>query len=130
MAAKLAVIIIIIGAAFGALLVNRQQRIDVVAEVARSQLRMQQHRETISRLQAAVAQAVRPSELEMALARVAPKWENIEYRFDPTYKDTATAKADDGKKPKAGSDRPPPAKPESKKTNRRTADAGASGRGR
>ena len=59
MVAKLAVIIISIGAAFGALLVNRQQRIDAVAEIARSQLRMAMHDKTIMRLQAAVAHAIR-----------------------------------------------------------------------
>lgn len=105
MAAKLAVIVVVIGAAFGALLVNRQQRIDVVAEVARAQLRMTKHRETISRLQAAVAEAVRPAELERALLDVAPRWESVEYRFEPmTAKRpsaTTVAPSDAGGAPKA-----------------------------
>jgi hypothetical protein len=72
MVAKLAVIIIAIGAAFGALLVNRQQRIDAVAEIARSQLRMEMHDKTIMRLQAAVAHAIRPDELRVAAFAACP----------------------------------------------------------
>ncbi|MDZ4830013.1 MAG: hypothetical protein SGJ09_07420 [Phycisphaerae bacterium] len=87
MVAKLAVVIIAIGAAFGALLVNRQQRIDAVAEIARSQLRMVEHRRTITRLQAAVADAVRPSELRVALGKLsvegAVEWVAIPNRFSP-----------------------------------------------
>lgn len=87
MVAKLAVVIIAIGAAFGALLVNRQQRIDAVAEIARSQLRMDEHRRTITRLQAAVADAVRPSEMRVALGKLssegAVEWVAIPNRFSP-----------------------------------------------
>ena len=91
MVAKVAVIIIAIGAAFGALLVNRQQRIDVVAEVARSQLRMELHAKTITRLQAAVADAVRPSELRVALGQLPIEWEAIPNRFDPLKRAPARA---------------------------------------
>jgi hypothetical protein len=80
---KLAVIIVVLGAAFAVLLVNRQQRIDVAAEIARAQLRMDLHRKTISRLQASVAKAVHPDELRVAQAVVAAEWEPIPYRFDP-----------------------------------------------
>lgn len=83
MVAKLAVIIIAIGAAFGALLVNRQQRIDAVAEISRSQLRMELHDKTIMRLQAAVAQAIRPDELRVAAFSMPVEWQQIPYRFDP-----------------------------------------------
>lgn len=83
MVAKLAVIIISIGAAFGALLVNRQQRIDAVAEIARSQLRMAMHDKTIMRLQAAVAHAIRPDELRVAAFAQPVDWQQIPYRFDP-----------------------------------------------
>ncbi len=83
MVAKLAITIIAIGAAFGALLVNRQQRIDAVAEISRSQLRMTLHDKTISRLQAAVAESIRPDNLK-ALAFAQPwQWQQIPYRFDP-----------------------------------------------
>ncbi|MFO0827863.1 MAG: hypothetical protein U0572_06900 [Phycisphaerales bacterium] len=92
MVAKLAVVIIAIGMAFGALLVNRQQRIDAVAEVARSQLRMEQHRRTIDRLQAAVAEAVRPSEIEKATQRLAVVWRPIPNRFDPLVSADASNK--------------------------------------
>ncbi len=83
MVAKLAVVILVIGAAFAALLVNRQQRIDVVAEISRSQLRMETHGQTIQRLHAAVAEVMRPSELRAALARLPVEWVQIPYRFDP-----------------------------------------------
>ncbi len=83
MVAKLAVIIISIGAAFGALLVNRQQRIDAVAEIARSQLRMAMHDKTIMRLQAAVAHGIRPDELRVAAFAQSVEWQQIPYRFDP-----------------------------------------------
>lgn len=83
MVAKLAVIVLAVGAAFAALLVNRQQRIDVVADLSRSQLRMEQHRKTILRLRAAVAESVKPSELHMALAKLPVEWQPIPYRFNP-----------------------------------------------
>jgi hypothetical protein len=83
MVAKLAVIIIAIGAAFGVLLVNRQHRIDAVAEISRAQLRMELHEKTIMRLQAAVAQAIRPDELRVAAFSMPIEWQQIPYRFDP-----------------------------------------------
>lgn len=93
MVAKLAVIIISIGAAFGALLVNRQQRIDAVAEIARAQLRMEMHDKTIMRLQAAVAKSIRPDELR-AIAFAQPvEWQQIPYRFDPFHSPTGTDRA-------------------------------------
>lgn len=83
MVAKLAVIIIAIGATFAALLVNRQQRIDAVAEIARAQLRVEAHRKTVLKLHAAVAEAVRPAELRMAIARSGLQWQPIPHRFEP-----------------------------------------------
>lgn len=81
MAAKLAVIIVVIGATFAALLVNRQQRIDVVAEISRAQLREERHGKTLLRLHAAVAEAVRPEELRMHIGRTAIVWQPIPHRF-------------------------------------------------
>lgn len=120
MVAKLAVIIISIGAAFGALLVNRQQRIDAVAEIARAQLRMELHDKTILRLQAAVAKAVRPDELKAVAFAQPVEWQQIPYRFDPylapTGQDRAVAGAvlpptqpGLGTKPGAGKARKAPA---------------------
>jgi hypothetical protein len=83
MVAKLAVIIVAIGATFAALLVNRQQRIDAVAEIARAQIRVEAHRKTVLKLHAAVAEAVRPAELRMAIARSGVQWQPIPYRFEP-----------------------------------------------
>jgi hypothetical protein len=93
MVAKLAVIIIAIGAAFGALLVNRQQRIDAVAEIARSQLRMSLHDKTIMRLQAAVAESIRPDELRVAAFAQPVEWQQIPYRFDPYQMPAGTDRA-------------------------------------
>src|SRR5262245_31423890 len=83
MVGKVAIIIIALGATSAALLVNRQQRIDVAAEMARAQLRMEEHRRTIARLQAAVAEAVRPAELRVAVGNMPIEWQPIPYRFDP-----------------------------------------------
>jgi hypothetical protein len=83
MVAKLAVTILVVGAAFAALLVNRQQRIDAVAEISRAQLRMTQHDRTINRLHAAVAQAIQPAELQRLAFGMPIEWQQIPYRFDP-----------------------------------------------
>lgn len=151
MVAKLAVIIIAIGAAFGALLVNRQQRIDAVAEISRSQLRMELHDKTIMRLQAAVAQAIRPDELRVAAFSMPVEWQQIPYRFDPlrapTNGDTAIAgvivppaereaaiqrpgaQAKPGKPKSATSSGARGALPERKRTPQRVADGNAHERG-
>lgn len=63
MFAKLATVIVVLGAMFGALLVNRQQRIDAASEISRIHFRMNKHERARTNLQAQVATAVRPDRL-------------------------------------------------------------------
>ena len=63
MFAKLATVIVVLGAMFGALLVNRQQRIDAASEISRIHFRMVKHERARTNLQAQVATAVRPDRL-------------------------------------------------------------------
>jgi hypothetical protein len=63
MFAKLATVIVVLGAMFGALLVNRQQRIDAASEISRIHFRMIKHERARTNLQAQVAAAVRPDRL-------------------------------------------------------------------
>lgn len=88
MFAKLAVTIVALGASFGGLLIIRQQAIDTTAEIARLQLRLEQHRKAITRMNATVAEAIRPSDLQVAKDRLGLEWRPIRYRFDPMQYDT------------------------------------------
>ncbi|MCE2881174.1 MAG: hypothetical protein LW636_02260 [Planctomycetaceae bacterium] len=84
MFAKIATVIIVLGAMFGALLVNRQKRIDAAAEISRSHFRMLQHDRARTRLQAQVAAAVRPDRLRDKLEQVDEgKFKPIPNRYDP-----------------------------------------------
>lgn len=83
MVAKLALTILALGSSFGGLLIIRQQAIDTTAEIARLQLRLEQQRKAITRMHATVAEAIRPSELQVAKDRLGLQWEAIQYRFDP-----------------------------------------------
>jgi hypothetical protein len=73
MFAKLATVIVVLGAMFGALLVNRQQRIDAASEISRIHFRMFKHERTRTNLQAQVAAAVRPDRLRDKVVAVAVK---------------------------------------------------------
>ncbi|MBI1304682.1 MAG: hypothetical protein GC172_12990 [Phycisphaera sp.] len=72
MFAKLATVIVVLGAMFGALLVNRQQRIDAAAEISRIHFRMLRHDRARTAMQAQVAAAVRPDRLRAKLAEASP----------------------------------------------------------
>lgn len=89
MFAKLAITTIGLGASFGGLLIIRQQAIDTTAEIARIQLRLEQHRKSIVRMHAIVAEAVRPAELLAAKERLGLEWQSIRYRFDPVQYEAA-----------------------------------------
>jgi hypothetical protein len=85
--AKLATVIIVLGAMFGALLVNRQQRIDAAAEISRSHFRMQRQDRERTAKQADVAAAVRPDRLREKLAAIdggKDSMKPIPFRYDPT----------------------------------------------
>lgn len=67
MFAKLAAILIGLGLTSGALLVNRQHRIDVAVETARTGDRLRREEASLGLLQAEVASAVRPDRLAARL---------------------------------------------------------------
>ena len=69
MFAKLVLIILALGATFGALLVNRQQRVDAAAQISRMHFKLHRHERAASRLRAEIARAVRPDEVQRALCR-------------------------------------------------------------
>lgn len=71
MFAKLVTVIVVLGAMFGALLVNRQQRIDAASEISRIHFRMLKHERARNGLQSEVAAAVRPDRLRERIASVA-----------------------------------------------------------
>lgn len=87
MVAKLALTILALGSSFGGLLIIRQQAIDTTAEIARLQMRLEQQRKAIVRMHATVAEAIRPSELQVAKDRLGLEWRAIQYRFDPLQYD-------------------------------------------
>ena len=90
MFAKLAITILGLGASFGGLLIIRQQSVDTTAEIARLQLRLDQHRKAITRMHAVVAESVRPADLQLAKDRLGLEWRPIRYRFDPVQYESAT----------------------------------------
>lgn len=69
MFAKLAAILIGLGMTSGALLVNRQHRIDVAVETARTGDRLRREEAALGLLQAEVAAEVRPDRLALRLDR-------------------------------------------------------------
>lgn len=64
MFAKLATVIIILGAMFGALLVNRQERIDTAAEVSRIHFKLERNERERTRREAKVATALMPDRID------------------------------------------------------------------
>ncbi len=89
MFAKLAVTLVGLGLTSGALLVNRQHRIDVAVEIARAGDRLRREEASLGLLQAEVIAAIRPDRLAAAL-KVGPaaaglddpKWVAVTGRFD------------------------------------------------
>ncbi len=90
MFAKVATVVVVLGAMFGALLVNRQQRVDAAAEIGRSHVRITRHERARVKLQADVASAVRPDRLRERIA-VLPggleAFRPIPFRYDPADAD-------------------------------------------
>ena len=82
MFAKLATVIVVLGAMFGALLVNRQQRIDAASEISRVHFSMIKHERARPNLQAQVAAAVRPDRLREKV-RVAVGSKDVLQAFKP-----------------------------------------------
>jgi hypothetical protein len=88
--AKVATVVVVLGAMFGALLVNRQQRVDAAAEIGRSHVRITRHERARVKLQADVASAVRPDRLRERIAALPGGLEAfrpIPFRYDPADAD-------------------------------------------
>ena len=67
MFAKIATVIVVLGAMYGALLVNRQKRIDRAAEISRIHFRIQESERERVRLQVKVARATTASTSSVSL---------------------------------------------------------------
>ena len=90
MFAKVATVVIVLGAMFGALLVNRQQRVDAAAEIGRSHMRIERNERARVKLQADVAAAVRPDRLRERVAALPgglDAFRPIPFRYDPAEAD-------------------------------------------
>jgi hypothetical protein len=100
MFAKLAAILIGLGMTSGALLVNRQHRIDVAVETARTGDRLRREEASLGLLQAEVAAEVRPDRIAVRLEhdlgaplhpdaepdeQIEPNWIAIPGRFDVEF---------------------------------------------
>ena len=96
MFAKLATVIIVLGAMYGALLVNRQKRIDAASEMSLIQFRLHDADQRRVRLQVDVAKATTVSELEKKLAQApgSGDFKSIPNRYDPENMKTPSAVED------------------------------------
>lgn len=70
MFAKLATVVVVLGAMFGALLVNRQQRIDAASEMSRLHFEIERNERERIRLEAEIATAVRPDRIAALLRKL------------------------------------------------------------
>ena len=84
MFAKLATVIVVLGAMYGALLVNRQKRIDAAAQMSRIHFRLQEADHERARLQVKVARATTASELKKRIGeKKLAEYRSVPFRFDP-----------------------------------------------
>jgi|GEM_PF-901037 hypothetical protein len=70
MFAKLATVIIVLGAMFGALLVNRQERIDTAAEISRIHFKLERNDRERVRREAEVASKLTPNQIRELVAAI------------------------------------------------------------
>ncbi|HMN96640.1 MAG TPA: hypothetical protein PKC43_01595 [Phycisphaerales bacterium] len=82
MFAKLFLVILVLGGTAGALLVDRQQRLDLAAELARTHRRLRQHEHALWRLRTEIDFATRPADVRRALERLDRKMVPIPGRLD------------------------------------------------
>lgn len=87
MFAKLVVVLLGLGLTSGALLVNRQHRIDAAVEIGRAGERLRRQEASLGLLRAEVAKAVRPDLIAAALDGLSVEegvegWKAIPGRFD------------------------------------------------
>jgi hypothetical protein len=97
MFAKTLAIVVGLGLIAGAVLVNRQQRIDVAVEVARTGARLRAQEVALGAMQARIATEVRPDRVAarldgLAAAASIEGWKAVPQRFDldPPPKRSAT----------------------------------------
>jgi hypothetical protein len=74
MFAKLLLIILTAGAIAAALLVNRQHRIDTAHEITVLHRRLMGHEQTLWRMQAEVAEQIKPNEIRRHIERMGGEW--------------------------------------------------------
>ena len=67
---KLALLILVLGGLSAAMLVDRQQRLDLAAEMQRTHARLRQHEQATWRLRADLAYRTRPHEIRVAIERL------------------------------------------------------------
>ena len=82
MFAKIALVILVLGGLAAALLVDRQQRLDLAAEMSRTHARLRQHEQALWRLRDDVANRTRPAEIRAAIERLGVKFVPIPDRLD------------------------------------------------
>jgi len=84
---KTLAIVLGLGLIAGALLVNRQQRIDVAVEIARTGVRLRAQEVTLGAMQARIATEVRPDRVAARLDALSAEgaiegWKSVPQRFD------------------------------------------------
>ena len=85
MFAKLVTVIVVLGAMYGALLVNRQKRIDAAAQMSRIHFRLQDADQEKVRLQVKVAQLTTASALKERIGEEKlAEYRSVRFRFDPS----------------------------------------------
>jgi len=67
---KIALLIIVLGGLAAAMLVDRQQRLDLAAAMQRTHARLRQHEQAIWRLRADLAYRTRPHEIRASIERL------------------------------------------------------------
>ena len=67
---KLVLLILMLGGVSAAMLVDRQQRLDLAAEMQRTHSRLRQHEQATWRLRADIAYATRPAEIRASIERL------------------------------------------------------------
>lgn len=84
MFAKIATVIVVLGAMFGALLVNRQKRIDAAAQISRVHFRIQDADHERARLQVKVAAETTAAAIRSRIGddRFA-EYKSVPFRYDP-----------------------------------------------
>ncbi len=85
MFAKIATVIIVLGAMYGALLVNRQKRIDNAAQISRIHFRIQESDRERVRLQVRVARATTATAIKQRIGEEKfASYRAVPFRYDPS----------------------------------------------